>query len=82
MLAVAVAVPDVPPLGPCLDTVVVTRFTAGTDSTLPIWIYSQLFRATQRPIVNVAALIVIVISIVPVYLAQRLGSDTTGVTSR
>ncbi|HEX7474182.1 MAG TPA: ABC transporter permease [Candidatus Limnocylindrales bacterium] len=64
------------------DEIVVTRFTAGTDSTLPIWIYSQLFRATQRPIVNVAALIVIVISIVPVYLAQRLGSDTTGVTSR
>ena len=31
---------------------------------------------------NVAALLVIVISIVPVYLAQRLSSDTTGVTSR
>ena len=64
------------------DEVVVTRFTAGTDSTLPIWIFSTLFKPTQRPIVNVAALVVIVISIVPVYLAQRLSSDTSGVTSR
>jgi putative spermidine/putrescine transport system permease protein len=64
------------------DEVVVTRFTAGTDSTLPIWIFTTLFKPTQRPIVNVAALLVIVISIVPVYLAQRLSSDTSGVTSR
>jgi putative spermidine/putrescine transport system permease protein len=64
------------------DEVVVTRFTAGTDSTLPIWIFTTLFKPTQRPIVNVAALLVIIISIVPVYLAQRLSSDTTGVTSR
>ena len=64
------------------DEVVVTRFTAGTESTLPIWIFTTLFKPTQRPIVNVAALVVIVISIVPVYLAQRLSSDTSGVTSR
>jgi putative spermidine/putrescine transport system permease protein len=64
------------------DEVVVTRFTAGTESTLPIWIFTTLFKPTQRPIVNVAALLVIVISIVPVYLAQRLSSDTTGVTGR
>ena len=62
------------------DEIVVTFFTAGTQETLPIWIYNQLFRATQRPIVNVAALFVIVVSIVPVYLAQRLSSDSTGVT--
>ena len=63
------------------DEIVVTFFTAGTQETLPIWIYNQLFRATQRPIVNVAALFVIVVSIVPVYLAQRLSSDSTGVTA-
>ena len=63
------------------DEIVVTFFTAGTRETLPIWIYNQLFRATQRPIVNVAALFVIVVSIVPVYLAQRLSSDSTGVTA-
>ena len=64
------------------DEVVVTRFTAGTDSTLPIWIFSTLFKPTQRPIVNVAALVVVLISIVPVYLAQRLSSDTSGATTR
>jgi len=63
------------------DEIVVTFFTAGTQETLPIWIYNQLFRASQRPIVNVAALFVIVVSIVPVYLAQRLSSDSTGVTA-
>jgi len=64
------------------DEIVVTNFTAGTEQTLPIWIFSNLQRAPQRPIVNVVALLVIVLSIVPVYLAQRLSSDTTGVTSR
>jgi putative spermidine/putrescine transport system permease protein len=64
------------------DEIVVTNFTAGTEATLPIWIFNNLARATQRPIVNVVALFVIVISIVPVYLAQRLSSDTSGVTSR
>lgn len=54
------------------DEIVVTNFTAGTQETLPIWIFSHLTRATQRPIVNVAALFVIVISIVPVYLSARL----------
>lgn len=57
------------------DEVVVTIFTAGTDQTLPIWIYNTLFRASQRPIVNVVALLVIIVSIIPVYVAQRL---TTG----
>ena len=64
------------------DEIVVTNFTAGTETTLPIWILNNLARAAQRPIVNVVALFVIVISIVPVYLAQRLSSDTSGVTSR
>lgn len=64
------------------DEIVVTNFTAGTETTLPIWIFNNLQRAPQRPIVNVVALLVIVISIVPVYLAQRLSSDTSAVTSR
>ncbi len=63
------------------DEVVVTIFTAGTQETLPIWIFNQLSRATQRPIVNVVALFVIVVSIVPVYVAQRLSSDSTGITA-
>jgi putative spermidine/putrescine transport system permease protein len=63
------------------DEIVVTNFTAGTETTLPIWIFNNLARAAQRPIVNVVALFVIVVSIVPVYLAQRLSADTTGGTA-
>jgi putative spermidine/putrescine transport system permease protein len=63
------------------DEIIVTNFTAGTQETLPIWIFSSLTRATQRPIVNVAALFVIVISIVPVYLAARLGGSGRQLTA-
>jgi putative spermidine/putrescine transport system permease protein len=60
------------------DEVIVTTFTAGTDQTLPIWIFTNLKLPNQRPIVNVVAVIVIVLSAVPVYLAQRLAADGTG----
>jgi putative spermidine/putrescine transport system permease protein len=58
------------------DEVVVTVFTSGAQQTLPIWIYANLFRPIEQPIVNVVALFVIVASIIPVYLAQRIGSGT------
>ena len=54
------------------DEVIVTTFTAGGEQTLPIWILTNLSRPNQLPIVNVVAVLVIVISAVPVYLAQRL----------
>jgi putative spermidine/putrescine transport system permease protein len=54
------------------DEVVVTVFTAGAQQTLPIWIFANLFRPVEQPIVNVVALFVIFASIIPVYLAQRL----------
>ena len=45
------------------DEIIVTRFTIGADiETLPIWIYNNLFRSNQLPIVNVVAVIVILIS--------------------
>ncbi|MDQ1467388.1 MAG: putative spermidine/putrescine transport system permease protein [Actinomycetota bacterium] len=58
------------------DEIVVTTFTAGTGQTLPLWIFSNLFRPNQLPIVNAVATAVVVLSIVPVYLAQRL-TDVT-----
>ncbi|MEV5720168.1 ABC transporter permease [Amycolatopsis mediterranei] len=59
------------------DEIVVTTFTLGTGmETLPIWIYDNLFRPNQAPIVNVVAAVLIVASTVPVYLAQRLSGDT------
>jgi putative spermidine/putrescine transport system permease protein len=57
------------------DEVIVTTFTAGPDQTLPIWILSNLSRPNQLPIVNVVAVFVILLSMIPVYLASRLSSD-------
>jgi putative spermidine/putrescine transport system permease protein len=59
------------------DEVIVTTFTAGTEQTLPIWILSNLRLPNQRPIVNVVALVLILLSLIPVYLAQRMTRDTT-----
>lgn len=61
--------------GLSFDEIIVTTFTAGPGiTTLPIWIYSNLFRPAQGPIVNVVAAALVLISIVPVYFAQRLSS--------
>lgn len=58
------------------DEIIVTTFTAGAQQqTLPIWIFNNLFRPNQAPIVNVVAAVLIVVSIVPVWLAQRLSGD-------
>jgi putative spermidine/putrescine transport system permease protein len=60
------------------DEVIVTTFTAGADQTLPIWILANLSRPNQLPIVNVVAVFVILLSMVPVYLAAKLSSESTG----
>ena len=57
------------------DEVIVTTFTAGGHQTLPIWILTNLSRPNQLPIVNVVALMAIALSLLPVYLAQRLTAD-------
>jgi putative spermidine/putrescine transport system permease protein len=63
------------------DEIIVTTFTIGAgEETLPIWIYRNLFRPNQLPIVDAVAVIVILISIVPVYLAHRLSREEGGVT--
>jgi putative spermidine/putrescine transport system permease protein len=69
--------------GLSFDEIVVTNFTIGAgEETLPVWIFTNLFRAQQRPIVNAVAVIVVLISIVPVYLAHRLTREEGGATSR
>ena len=60
------------------DEVIVTTFTAGPDQTLPIWILNNLSRPNQLPIVNVVAVFIILLSMIPVYLAQRLSSESGG----
>jgi len=64
------------------DEIIVTTFTAGArEETLPLWIFNNLFRPNQAPVVNVVAAVLIVASIVPIWLAQRLsGSRNEGLT--
>ena len=68
--------------GLSFDEIVVTTFTASSqDQTLPIWIFQNLFRPNQAPVVNVVAAVLVVFSIVPIYLAQRLsGSQAESVS--
>jgi putative spermidine/putrescine transport system permease protein len=59
------------------DEIIVTTFTAGAgDQTLPIWIFTNLTRPNQAPVVNVVAVLLILISVIPIWLAQRLSEGT------
>jgi putative spermidine/putrescine transport system permease protein len=61
------------------DEIIVTTFTAGSGvETLPIWILNNMFRPAQAPVVNVVAVLMILLSIVPIWIAQRLSGDTEG----
>ncbi|MCW3813377.1 ABC transporter permease [Micromonospora sp. DR5-3] len=65
--------------GLSFDEIIVTTFTAGPGvQTLPIWIFSNLFRPNQAPVINVVAAVLIVASVVPIYLAQRISDTATG----
>ena len=64
--------------GLSFDEIVVTTFTAGPEEqTLPIWIFQNLFRPNQAPVVNVVAAVLVLVSAIPIYLAQRLSGDIT-----
>jgi putative spermidine/putrescine transport system permease protein len=63
------------------DEVIVTIFLAGGVQTLPIWIFQSFRLANQVALVNVAGLVAILLSVVPVYIATRLTRDT-GATGR
>jgi putative spermidine/putrescine transport system permease protein len=58
------------------DEIIVTTFTAGQQQTLPIWILNQLIRPRDRPVTNVAAIVVVLTTLIPIYLAYRLTQDT------
>lgn len=61
--------------GLSFDEIIVTTFTAGSSVvTLPIWILNNMFRPNQAPVVNVIAVVLVAISAVPIYFAQRLTS--------
>jgi len=58
------------------DEVYVTIFTAppGVD-TLPLWILKEMARPNQASVVNVVATVVILLSLIPVYISQRLARE-------
>ena len=51
------------------DEVIVTTFTAGQQSTLPIWMLTELVRPRQRPVTNVVAVFIIAVTLVPILVA-------------
>lgn len=58
------------------DEVIVTTFTAGQQSTLPIWMLSELIRPRQRPVTNVVAVFVILVTFLPILAAFYLTRDS------
>jgi len=59
------------------DEVIVTTFTAGQQTTLPIWIFSQLTRPRDRPVTNVVAMLVMLITFLPIFFAQRISAQSS-----
>jgi len=63
--------------GLSFDEIVVTTFTSSPGlETLPLWIFNNLSRGEQQPIITVVATVVMILSVVPVWLAQRLAGPT------
>jgi len=63
------------------DEVIVTTFTAGQQSTLPIWMLEELVRPRQRPVTNVVAMVVFIATFIPILIAYYLtrgGGETAG----
>ncbi|MDI3335537.1 ABC transporter permease [Defluviimonas aestuarii] len=63
------------------DEVIVTTFTAGQQQTLPIWMLEELVRPRQRPVTNVVAMVVVLVTFLPIlgaYYLTRGGTDTAG----
>ena len=55
------------------DEVIVTLFAAGAGTkTIPVWIFNAMQRPNELPVVNVIALLLVLISVIPVWIAQRL----------
>ncbi|PSJ60219.1 ABC transporter permease [Pseudaminobacter soli (ex Li et al. 2025)] len=63
------------------DEVIVTTFTAGQQQTLPIWMLEELVRPRQRPVTNVVAMVVVLVTFLPIlaaYYLTREGDQVAG----
>src|SRR5262245_21281340 len=54
------------------DEIIVTNFTAGSTLTIPKFIFNSIRLPRNRPVVNVVAVVVVLLMLIPVYFAQRL----------
>ena len=54
------------------DEVIVTTFTSGQQQTLPIWMLEELIRPRQRPVTNVVAMVVVIVTFLPILAAFYL----------
>jgi putative spermidine/putrescine transport system permease protein len=64
------------------DEVIVTTFTAGQQQTLPIWMLEELVRPRQRPVTNVVAMVVVLVTFLPILAAYYLTRGTENVAGQ
>jgi putative spermidine/putrescine transport system permease protein len=66
------------------DEIIVTNFTAGSTLTIPKFIYNSVRLPRNRPVVNVVAVVVVLLMLIPVYFAQKLagGPDVQAAAGR
>ncbi|HET7505411.1 MAG TPA: ABC transporter permease [Kofleriaceae bacterium] len=83
-LATALLAGGILAFGLSFDELIVTTFTAGHEQTLPIWLLNQLGRPRAVPVTNVVALVVMVITALPILAAWWLtrGTEDTSGSSR
>lgn len=60
------------------DEVIVTTFTEGQQQTLPVWMLEELVRPRQRPVTNVVAMVVVLVTFLPILFACCLTRETSG----
>jgi putative spermidine/putrescine transport system permease protein len=62
------------------DEIIVTNFTAGASTqTVPLFIFTAIQRPNELPVVNVVAFVLILVSVIPVYIATRIsGGESAG----
>ena len=58
------------------DEVIVTTFTAGAQTTLPIYILDHIQRGQDLPVVNAVVFVVILATVIPVIVSQRLTQES------
>lgn len=61
------------------DELIVTIFTAGHETTLPIWLLNQLSRPRDSAITNVVAMMVMLVTAIPIIAAYYLTRGTESV---